>query len=47
MQDSTASVSANGRISVARLTIALGGTVDVNAAGGAPVAGPPLVGLYR
>ena len=47
MQDLNASVSASGRISLARLTIDSGGTVEVDAAGGAPVAGPRRVGLYR
>jgi hypothetical protein len=42
-----ANVTASARISVQQLTIGDGGSVTVNAAGGAPVPGPPMVGLYR
>jgi hypothetical protein len=42
-----ANLSASARISVQQLTIEPGGSVAVNAAGGAPVPGPRLVGLYR
>ena len=40
-------VSASGRISVAQMTIGSNSAVTVTAAGGAPVPGPPFVGLYR
>jgi hypothetical protein len=42
-----ASWSASERISVARLDIASHGSVNVRAVGGAPVAGPPDVGLFQ
>jgi hypothetical protein len=42
-----AHLSASGRVSVQQLTVGPGGSVAVNAAGGAPVPGPRLVGLYR
>jgi hypothetical protein len=42
-----ASVSGFGQISVASLRIDLGGAVNVSAAGGPPVPGPPFVGLFR
>jgi hypothetical protein len=43
----SATVSAAGPISVRQLTVASGGAVNVNAAGAAPLPGPPFVGLYR
>jgi Flp pilus assembly protein TadG len=42
-----ATLSASGRIAVQQLTIEPGGSLAVNAAGGAPVPGPRQVGLYR
>jgi Putative Flp pilus-assembly TadE/G-like len=47
LQGSGSAVSASGRISIGQLTIGTGGAVTVTAPGGAPVPGPPLVGLFR
>jgi hypothetical protein len=44
---SGASLSASGRVAVAQLTVGFGGAVDVAAAVGSSIPGPPFVGLYR
>lgn len=41
------SLSGSGPISVGRLDVAAGGSVNVSAAGGTPLAGPPDVGLFQ
>jgi Putative Flp pilus-assembly TadE/G-like len=47
LEEGGASLSAQGRVSVGALLVDPGSIVTVTAAGGAPLPGPPFVGLFR